>query len=123
MYYLNDPEPFKAAIGVALFLMSVHLIVQVTPWYLRRTVRQREFKEKFDQIKRERIQAGKAPSGLPDDFKITTVEKSITKVTIRYWDGGGTAPADVDVTVARGGVATVRKVSDTIYDVWGIGLS
>jgi uncharacterized membrane protein YfcA len=86
VYYFNDPEPFKAVIGVALFLMSVHLIVQVTPWYLRRTARQREFKEKFDQIKRERIQAGKAPSGLPDGFKITTVEKTVTKVTIRYWD-------------------------------------
>jgi uncharacterized membrane protein YfcA len=86
VYYLNDPEPFKAVIGVVLFLMSVHLIVQVTPWYLRRTARQREFKEKFDRITRDHTQAGKAPSGLPDDFKITTVEKSITKVTIRYWD-------------------------------------
>jgi hypothetical protein len=53
--------------------MSVHLIVQVTPWYLRRTARQREFKEKFDRIISERIQAGKAPGGLPDDFKIATV--------------------------------------------------
>jgi len=43
-------------------------------------------------------------------------------VTIRYWAGTG-APADVDVTVARGGVATIRKVSDSIYDVWGVGLS
>jgi len=42
-----------------------------------------------------------------------------TSVTIR----GAGAPADADVTVAQGGVATVRKVSDTIYDVWGIGLS
>ncbi len=73
VYYLDDPKPFKAIIGTALFLMSVHLILQVTPWYLRRTARQREFKEKFDRIIRERIQAGKAPSGLPDDFKITTV--------------------------------------------------
>ncbi|MGD9043902.1 MAG: sulfite exporter TauE/SafE family protein [Desulfobacterales bacterium] len=86
VYYLSDPKPFKAVIGVALVLMSVHLMVQVTPWYLRRTARQREFKEKFDLMKSQRIRAGKAPSGLPDDFKITTVEKSITKVTIRYWD-------------------------------------
>ncbi len=86
VYCLNDPNPFKAIIGISLFLMSVHLIVQITPWYLRRTARQREFKRKFDQVIRERIQAGKAPSGLPDDFKITTVEKSITKVTISYWD-------------------------------------
>jgi hypothetical protein len=46
-----------------------------------------------------------------------------TSVTIRYWSGAGAAPADVDVTIARGGVATVRKVSDTVYDIWGVGLS
>jgi uncharacterized membrane protein YfcA len=85
VYYLDDPKPFKAIIGTALFLMSLHLIVQVTPWYLRRTARQSAFKEKFDQIIKERTEAGKAPSGLPDDFKITTVEKSLTKVTINYW--------------------------------------
>lgn len=46
-----------------------------------------------------------------------------TGVTIRYWAGEGAAPADVDVTVARGGYALVRKVSDTVYDVMGKGLS
>ena len=85
VYYLDDPKPFKAIIGTALFLMSVHLIVQVTPCYLRRTARQRAFKEKFDNFIQERLEAGKSPSGLPDDFRITTVEKSFTKVTIDYW--------------------------------------
>ena len=52
----------------------------------------------------------------------TLVIRGGTSVTIRYWAGTG-APADADVTVAQGGVATVRKVADNIYDVWGIGLS
>jgi hypothetical protein len=52
----------------------------------------------------------------------TLVIRGGSLVTIRFWDASG-APADADVTVARGGVATVRKVSDTIYDVWGSGLS
>lgn len=52
----------------------------------------------------------------------TLVIRGGSAVTIRYWAATG-APADADVTVARGGVATVRKVSDTIYDVWGQGLS
>jgi hypothetical protein len=45
-----------------------------------------------------------------------------TTVTIRYWTGSG-APADVDVTISRGAWATVRKVSDSIYDVVGLGTS
>ena len=100
VYYLDDPIPFKAVIGTALFLLSVHLIVQVTPWYLRRTTRQRAFKEKFDQIIKERLTAGEAPSGLPDDFKITTVEKSITKVTISYW--GDTQTFNIPMMVLTG---------------------
>jgi len=52
----------------------------------------------------------------------TLVIRGGTAVTIRFYAASG-APADADVTVARGGVATVRKVSDTIYDVWGSGLS
>ncbi|MHC4458333.1 MAG: sulfite exporter TauE/SafE family protein, partial [Planctomycetota bacterium] len=105
VYYLDDPKPFKAIIGTALFLMSVHLIVQVTPWYLRRTARQRAFKDKFDQIIKERIKAGQAPSGLPDDFRITTVEKSITKVTIGYW--GETQTFNVPVMVLIGFIVGV----------------
>jgi len=52
----------------------------------------------------------------------TLVIRGGASVTMRFWDASG-APADADVTVARGGVATVRKVSDSIYDVWGSGLS
>lgn len=100
VYLLDDPEPFKAVIGIALFMMSIHLIVQVTPWYLNRTTRQRVFKEKFDGMIKERLLAGKSPCGLPDDFKIETVQKSFKSVTIRYW--GETRRFNVAVMVLIG---------------------
>jgi uncharacterized membrane protein YfcA len=86
VYVLNDAEPFKAVIGIALFLMAAHLFLQVTPWYMRRNVRQRRFKEKFNRLMQERVAAGKAASGLPDDFRIRTIERSWRKVVIDYWD-------------------------------------
>lgn len=42
-------------------------------------------------------------------------------VTVRFWEGGDVTPPDVDVTIARGSVFYVKKVSDTIYDIWGNG--
>lgn len=85
VYWLNDPLPFKAAIGLALLIMSVHLCMQVTPWYLKKTARQRAFKEKFDALVKECLKAGKAPSGLPADFRIHTIESNCRKVKIGYW--------------------------------------
>jgi hypothetical protein len=64
--------------------MSVHLWLQITPWYLKRTVRQRHSK-KFDMLMKARLLQGKAPSGLPKDFKIKTVERSLRRITIEYW--------------------------------------
>jgi len=85
VYWLNDPLPFKAAIGLALLIMSVHLCMQVTPWYLKKTARQRAFKEKFDALVKECLKAGKAPCGLPADFRIHTIESNYRKVKIGYW--------------------------------------
>lgn len=85
VYLLNDPVPFKAAIGLALLIMSIHLCMQVTPWYLKRTVRQRAFKEKFDALVKECLNAGKAPCGLPADFRIQTLENNFKRVKIGYW--------------------------------------
>ena len=85
VYLFDDPEPFKAAIGVCLVIMATHLFLQVTPWYLRRNYRQRMFKKKFDTLMAERVAAGLPASGLPDDFVIKTVEKSWKKITINYW--------------------------------------
>jgi uncharacterized membrane protein YfcA len=85
VYLLNDPTPFKAVIGLCLVVMAAHLFLQITPWYLRRKEKQRAFKEKFDRLVEERRKSGLATSGLPDDFRIETVEKSLSHVTIRYW--------------------------------------
>jgi uncharacterized protein len=85
VYLLNDPEPFKAVIGLALVMMATHLCIQITPWYLSKTVRQRAFKEKFDKMMKERLEAGESPSGLPADFKIVTLEKSFKRIKIGYW--------------------------------------
>jgi uncharacterized membrane protein YfcA len=105
VYFLDDPGPFKAVIGLALFIMAVHLLVQITPWYLQRTKRQRAFKVKFDEMIRRRVKAGKAPSGLPDDFKIKTIERSFRRVTIDYW--GETQSFNTMLMVAIGFVVGV----------------
>ena len=85
VYWLRDPVPFKAVIGIVLFFMSVHLWIQTTNWYLQRTTRQREFKERFDAMMQARLAVGEAPSGLPSDFKIVTEERSLKRLTISYW--------------------------------------
>lgn len=47
--------------------------------------------------------------------------------TLRHYDGSGTIKSSVSganvFQLARGGVATVVKVSDGIYEMWGIGLT
>jgi len=112
IYLLNDPVPFKAIIGLSLLIMSIHLCIQTTPWYLRRTVRQRSFKEKFDQAAREAALEGKAPSGLPPDFKITTVERSFRRVTVSYWGEQQTlgVPAMLTIGFAVGVAASALGV-------------
>lgn len=85
VFWLTDPAPFKMVIGLALLVMAIHLWIQITPWYLRRTARHRRFKEKFDRMIEESLRSGKAPSGLPEDFQIKTVEKSIKSIRISYW--------------------------------------
>jgi len=85
VYWLQDPQPFKMTIGLALVVMAVHLWVQITPWYMKRAERQRVFKEKFDHMMQTSTEAGEAPTGLPVNFKILTVEKSWKTVRIEYW--------------------------------------
>jgi hypothetical protein len=65
--------------------MAAHLFIQVTPWYLKKTARQRAFKEKFDAMMQCSRLEGKTPCGLPADFKIVTLERSLKKIRISYW--------------------------------------
>lgn len=46
-----------------------------------------------------------------------------TGVTLYWWAGLGVTPATGIRTLARGSIATVRKISDTRYEIWGNGLS
>ena len=46
-----------------------------------------------------------------------------TGVTIRLFDGGGSAPSTGTRTLARAGVATIVKYTDTEYWIWGQGLT
>lgn len=52
---------------------------------------------------------------------------SSTGDTLRQYDGSGTIKSSVSganvFTLARGGVATIVKVSDGIYEMWGIGIT
>ncbi len=112
VYWLSDPVPFKAVIGIVLFGMSVHLWMQTTNWYLQRTTRQREFKERFDAMMQARLADGKAPSGLPSDFKIVTEERSLKRLTISYWGErqSFSVPAMVSIGFIVGIVASALGV-------------
>ena len=46
-----------------------------------------------------------------------------TGVTLRFFDGGGVAPPTGNRTLARAGVATVFKYTNTEFWVWGAGIS
>lgn len=85
VFWLADPVPFKAAIGLALAIMAVHMSAQMTSWYLEKRPRLRAFKEKFNRQMAESIRAGRLPSGLPADFKIVTLERSWKQIRIGYW--------------------------------------
>jgi uncharacterized membrane protein YfcA len=102
VYFLSDPIPFKAVIGLALLLMAVHLCIQVTPWYLARTARHRAFKEKFDRLTKECLAAGKAPCGLPEDFRIVTLQRSLRQIRIGYWGEEQTFSVPVMVLIGIG---------------------
>ena len=67
VYWLSEPEPFKVLIGVILVFMSVYLWIELAPWYRRRVAR---------------VQA--KSSHTPDDGAITTLQHSLTHITLRY---------------------------------------
>jgi hypothetical protein len=46
-----------------------------------------------------------------------------TGVTLYWWDGAGSTPPTGNRTLARGGFCTVKKISDTRYEIVGNGLT
>lgn len=46
-----------------------------------------------------------------------------TSVTLYWWAGAGSTPTTGTRTLARGGICTVRKVSDSRYEIFGNGIT
>ncbi len=83
--YLQDEIPFKTFMGCILLFMGLHLLVQITPWYIRKKRYKNEFNRKYDAYINKNNENGKITVGLPKDFKITTINKSFLHVEIEYW--------------------------------------
>jgi uncharacterized membrane protein YfcA len=84
--YLSDPAPFKALVGLALFWMGLHLVWEITPWYLRKRDAQRLFTERFRARAREMAAAGRLPSGIPEGARIDTLDRSWRRIRIGFLD-------------------------------------
>jgi uncharacterized protein len=84
--YLSDPVPFKALVGLALFWLGVHLVWEITPWYLRKRETQRRFVESFRARARAAAAAGRLPSGIPEGACIQTLERSWRRLRIAFLD-------------------------------------
>lgn len=84
--YLSDPLPFKALVGVALFWLGLHLVWEITPWYLRKREAQRLFAERFRDRAREEAAAGRLPAGIPEGATIRTLERSFRRIRIGFLD-------------------------------------
>lgn len=85
VYLIPDPKPFKALLGVALMIMSRHLFFQITGKYFHRTARKRGLTREFECGAGENPAAAIARSGLPEGFRIVTLEKNLRRITIEYW--------------------------------------
>jgi len=81
---LNDPTPFKTAVAAALFLLGVHLWVQITPWYRKTARRRRSLDATLSRPARDESTGGRRWSGLPAGFRIETLERSLRGVRISY---------------------------------------
>jgi hypothetical protein len=82
--YLSDPLPFKALVGLALFWLGLHLVWEITPWYLRERDVQRRFTERFRERARDEAAAGRLPSGIPAGVEIRTLERSWRRIRIGF---------------------------------------
>ncbi len=100
--YLRDPTPFKALVGVALFWLGVHLVWEITPWYLRTRDVQRRFSERFRTRAREEAAAGRLPSGIPDGAEIRTIERSWRRIRIGFLDQEWTLSIPILVMLGAG---------------------
>ena len=100
--YLSDPLPFKALVGVALFWLGLHLVWEITPWYLTKREAQRLFAERFRARAREEAAAGRLPSGIPEGAPIRTLERSFRRIRIGFLDHEWTLSVPLLVALGLG---------------------
>ncbi len=86
VFLVPDPRPFKAVLGLCLFVLGWHLCYEATPWFRRNTGAASLLPSKFAAAAQARRAAGLAPSGLPDGGSIATIAKSRTCLTIAFWN-------------------------------------
>ena len=60
-----------------------------------------------------------------NDFSAASTTMQVTQngTTLEWVDGSGSAPITGNRTIAYNGVATVRKKSTGVYQIWGNGIS
>lgn len=77
VYVFFDPIPFKALIGVVMFLMSIDLWLEISPWYRRRIAQ---------RIANENTRSTDTNHNLhsPTGYQIITIERSLRKIVIAY---------------------------------------
>ncbi|MFQ3573858.1 MAG: sulfite exporter TauE/SafE family protein [Thermodesulfovibrionales bacterium] len=86
VYYLPDPKTFKIFVGLVLLYIGIRLLMDVlgiTKQPEGMKALEKKFKERSEEIKRER-QAQMA-AGIPPDAVIKTIEISPKKVVYEFW--------------------------------------
>jgi len=68
------------------------------------------------------FQQGNATQGIIHDDATATLMNTYASTGFWY-DGGGSTPSTGTRTIARGSVVAVRKISDTVYRIWGNGIT
>lgn len=77
VYVFYDPIPFKALVGIVMFVMSIDLWLEISPWYRRRVARRIANENTRNSTKHLAAHA-------PEGYQIITVERSFRKVVIAY---------------------------------------
>jgi uncharacterized membrane protein YfcA len=86
VYYLPDPETFKVFVGLVLLYIGIRLVMDLLglskqPESVKAL--EKKFKEKSEQIKRQR--SAQLVSGLPVEASIKTLEVNYKKVVYEFW--------------------------------------
>lgn len=96
--WLADAKPFTVAVGLALAITGIHLCVVA----LRSFGAGDDIERKFADAARSEREAGRSPSGLPQDLRIETVSKGNGLLTIAYWGESWTMRTQVLFMVGLG---------------------